>query len=132
MALTFFRLTGTLESVNPDTSSDEDGLPDLQPISSTVTISPSVSQVYADGKLVRLNPIVARTTHVDGTLKNTDGSEVQVPANVGLGLSSLVWTVSFSDVVYNKLDQPTITSFSFEAPKSSGQTLDFATLTRLP
>ncbi|CQD07184.1 hypothetical protein BN970_01348 [Mycolicibacterium conceptionense] len=131
MALTQFPVTGTFQAVISD-SSDAGGESDVQNISSTVWFTPSVQQVYSasEGKVIRLAPVRARTNPDDGMLRTIDGNTVSLISNsAALGLENLYWTVTFSNVVYDRAERE-ITSFTFEAPQDSTP-VDLATVARV-
>lgn len=124
---TFFPVTGTLQALVSDSSADTDGDPDAQFISATLTFTPSTSQVFAEGKLLRLAPIKARTNNVDGVLKTIDGHTVSLVADTfGIGLT---YTVTFTNVVYDKGSRD-IPSFSFAAPTDTSA-VDLASVEKL-
>ena len=125
---TFFPVTAILQALVSDSSADVDGNPDAQFISATVTFTPSVSQVNAEGKVLRLAPIKARTDNVDGVLKTIDGHSVTLVANT-FGITGMHYTVSFTNVVYDKGNRD-IPSFSFLAPTTS-TAVDLATVQKL-
>lgn len=133
MALTYFPVTAVLKAVVSDTSADVDGAPNIQFISCFVHFTPSVDQVRSstDHVIYQLATITARTNPSDGVLKNIDGTAVSLVANTTeLDLDELIYTVSFSNVVYGEADQE-IPSFAFLAPTTS-TTVDLATVERLP
>ncbi|QRY51758.1 hypothetical protein [Mycolicibacterium septicum] len=129
MALVYFAVTGSIIAVISDSSSDVDGTPEEQPVSSTVTFTPSVNEVLFEGKIVRLRPIRARTEE-DGVLKNLDGTGVELAANC-FGLDSLTYKVDFENVTYDKLHDQKLNSFRFAAP-TDDTAVDLSTVTRLP
>ncbi|MCG7607111.1 hypothetical protein [Mycobacterium sp. CnD-18-1] len=129
MAITYFPVTGSIVAVIADSSSDEDGTPEEQPISSTVTFTPSVLETTFEGQIVRLRPIVARTEE-DGALKTIDGNAVSLAANC-FGLDSLTYKVEFSHVTMDGERNQRIEPFRFAAP-ATAVAVDLATVTRLP
>jgi hypothetical protein len=133
MALTYFPVTAVLKAINTDTSADVDGTPDTQYISSTVTFTPNVDQVHSttDTTIYRLQPIVGRTNIPDGALKTIDGHTLTLVANTAvLDIDELIYTVEFTNVVYDKADRE-IRPFRFLAP-TTATAVDLATVERLP
>jgi hypothetical protein len=133
MSLTYFPVTGVFKAVNTDSSLDVDGNPDIQFISSTVTFTPSVDQVHStlDDTIYRLEPIQGRTNPDDGALKTIDGHTLTLVANTtALDLDELIYTVTFTNVVYDKGDRD-IAGFRFAAP-TAATAVDLATVERIP
>ena len=128
MAITYFPVTGSIIAVIADSSSDEDGIPEEQPVSSTVTFTPSVNEVNFEGKIVRLRPIRARTEE-DGILKTIDGNGVELAANC-FGLDELTYKVEFTNVSYDKLHDQKLNAFRFVAP-TTATTVDLSTVERV-
>ncbi|AID58984.1 hypothetical protein PBI_GAIA_168 [Mycobacterium phage Gaia] len=125
--LTYFEVTGSLLAIVSDASSDEDGQPQEQPISSTVTFTPSVKEVRAEGKIIRLQPIRARTVET-GELVNIDDTTVELLADTfGVGLT---YRVDFSDVTYDKMRNQRVEPFRFAAP-TDATPVDIATVERV-
>lgn len=136
MALTYFSVTATIKAIRTDSAIDVGGDPETQFVSSTVTFSPSVSQVYSatEDAIIRLQPIRGRTDVSDGVLHTVDGSALKLPANsAALDVDELFYDVTFSNVVYDLGAQPKaiIDGFRFLAPTTS-ETIDLATVERLP
>lgn len=133
MALVYFPVTAVLKAIRTD-SVDAGGDPDTQFISSTVWFTPSVRQVHsvADTTIYRLQPLRARTDVGDGVLHTIDGSTVKLVANsAALDLDELIYTVTFTDVVYDAQPEPLIDGFRFVAP-SDTTAIDLSTVARLP
>jgi hypothetical protein len=133
MSLTYFPVTAVLKAVNTDSSLDADGNPDTQFISSTITFTPSVDQVFStlDDTVYRLEPITGRTNPDDGALKTIDGHTVSLVANsTALDLDELIYSVAFTNVVYDKGDRD-IEGFRFLAP-TAATAVDLATVERIP
>lgn len=127
MTLTYFPVAATLQALISDTSADTDGNPDIQNISATVTFTPSTQQVYADGAVYRLAPIVARTNSEDGVLKTIDGHSVTLVANT-FGIPDMTYLVEFTNVVYGKGSRE-IEPFRFTAPTTNAA-VDLSTVQR--
>lgn len=132
ISLIFFTVTGVLKAIRSD-SADVGGEADTQFISSTVWFTPSVKQVHStiDATVYRLQPLRARTSVSDGVLRTVDGNPVRLPANNNaLGLTELFWDVTFTDVVYDKQNEPVVDGFRFLSP-TTATTVDIATVPRL-
>lgn len=114
---------------------DQDVLPDRQPISCTVTFIPRLRAgqiVWVPGMGLALAPIKARCD-TDGVLRTiAGGTGVQLIANTPiLGLDQLIYDVYFSNVKYNRGAQE-IEAFAFEAPTTSGAIVDLTRVDKLP
>lgn len=108
--------------------------PDRQPISCTITFTPRLGKgqiIWVPGMGVALAPIVARCD-TDGVLRTiAGGNGVELIANTPiLGLTQLIYDVTFTNVVYNKADQY-IAPFAFEAPTTAGTVVDLSRVTKL-
>lgn len=135
MALVFFPVSAVLKAIRTD-SVDEGGDPDIQFISSTVWFTPSTFQVFSalDLTIYRLQPIRARTDVSDGVLRTINGDTVKLPANsAAVGLDELLYSVEFTDVVYDTkvTPDPLVQGFQFVAPVDSTE-VKLATVPRLP
>lgn len=113
---------------------DQDVLPDRQPISCTVTFIPRLRAgqiVWVPGMGLALAPIKARCD-TDGVLRTiAGGTGVQLIANTPiLGLDQLIYDVYFSNVKYNRAVQE-IEAFAFEAPTTSGAIVDLTRVDKL-
>ncbi|CKH13374.1 hypothetical protein PXH78_33110 [Mycolicibacterium smegmatis] len=134
MALTYFAVTGTLHALISDSSTDDDGNPDVQYISCFVDFAPSVRQVHSstDNIVYRLQTIRGRTSVDDGELKTIDGNTLTLVANsAALDLEALYYTVTFSNVVYDGKRDQVIEGFRFLAP-TDDTAIDLSTVERLP
>ena len=139
MTLTYFPVTAILKAAVSDTSTDPDGDPDIQFVSSFVYFAPSEAQVYdpTDATIYRLTTIKARTNPSDGALKNIDGSTVHLVANTptledlqGNIIETLTYEVTFDHTVYGEANQE-IQPFRFLAPVDATP-VDLASVERLP
>lgn len=114
---------------------DQDVVPDRQPISCTVTFIPRLRAgqiVWVPGMGLALAPIKARCD-TDGVLRTiVGGTGVQLTANTPiLGLDQLIYDVYFSNVKYNRAVQ-SIEAFAFESPKTAGAIVDLTRVDKLP
>lgn len=114
---------------------DQDVVPDRQPISCTVTFIPRLRAgqiVWVPGMGLALAPIKARCD-TDGVLRTiVGGTGVQLTANTPiLGLDQLIYDVYFSNVKYNRAVQE-IEAFAFEAPTTAGAIVDLTRVAKLP
>ena len=133
MALTYFPVVAVIKAIRTD-SVDAGGDPDTQFVSSTVTFTPSVSQIHsvADEVIYRLQPLRGRTDVADGVLRTVDGNTLKLVANTSvLGLDELFYDVTFSNIVYDRQPDPLIDGFRFLAPEDTTE-IDLATVERFP
>jgi hypothetical protein len=145
--LTYFTATGHWYDIEAPATSGSTNQPQFLVISAFVTFTPRlatgtveyITNLDIGGGIganvgLAIAPITARILNGElQTINQADTPGVQLIANTAiLGLSSLIYDVSFTSVVYASGAQ-TLTNFAFTAP-TTATTIDLTspTLTRLP